>query len=268
MAIFTFEHFYGADAQRNGLVALVPAPSSSWTITGTNWIEPTRKARILKNLIWVTNTAADVVGGEAAFNASHDPNYIRWYNCRDQTTDFSLGLHKLNYPLIDGYGNTAIMRCLESNANVAEISNIYVAFGDESFKGLTMDIPSNLPPNARWITGTATITSVLGQWVTGAITWNYNFNPKSKYQILGAGCTGAGANTLSGFRFHPKASSEPADLFPGAPCGDALTCMTVYYEDTGQPWLIFDGANPPDLGVSAVAAAAQAPIVQVLIAEV
>lgn len=265
--VFSIEGYYGANAQRNGLTALVPFPSSSWTITGTNWTEPSKKARILKGFISTTDTAADMVGGEIAFHASHDPNYIRFYNNRDQTAEQGVGLHKTNYPLIDGQGNTAIIRCLHSNANVAEISNVKAIFGDENFKGLSTDMPEAIPPNARWITGTATITTVLGTWVAGAITFNFNFNPKSRYAIYGAGCTGAGANTLDAFRFVPKASSEPADLFPGAPASDTLTCMNVFYERTGQPWVVFDGANPPDLAVSGVAAAAQAPVVQILIAE-
>lgn len=263
---FTFEGVYFASAGRTALTAGVPLPSSTLTITGTNWMEVPKKARIIKALAAITDTAANTVAGEYALNASHDPNYVRGYVFADQTLDTERALMKQNYPLIDPQGQTAIFRALESNANNAEITNLHFIASSEDFKGISDIEPVNLPPNLRAITGTATITSVLGTWVAGAVTFNFNFNPKMKYAVYGGFCSGS---TLTGWRLVPKAGSEPADLYPGAPACDTHSCATTFYSIDGtQPWLTFMGSNPPDLAITAVTAAAQAPTLMLLIAEV
>jgi len=258
----TFEGFYGASAGRNGLVALVPFPSSSWTVTGTNWVEPTMKARVLRAITTISNTIANVV--ESALEASHDKNVVRWQGARDQTA-LQEDVLKQNYSLVNPANNTtSIARVLENNGNAAEICNVHAVLASDDDSGITT-APPVLPPNVRAVSFTATITSVLGNWVAGTPTLNFTFNPKSRYAIYGGSAWGA---TMTGLRFSPKAGSEPADLYPGFPAADTNALAKVWYQANGRPMLTFDGANPPDIAVAAVTAAAQTPTGFLLIGEV
>lgn len=258
----TFEVFYGANAGRSGLVALVPAPSKSYTISGTNYVEPSKLARVIRHLLTTSNTVANVV--ETSLESSHDRNPLRWYEARDQTVQLT-DIMKLNYPMMDKAGTTSTFRVLENNGNAAEICNIHAVLCSEDDAGLVSGTPPPLPSNVRPITFTGTITSVLGAWVAGTPTYNMVFQPKVRYGIYAASAWGA---TMTGLRFAPKAGSTPDSLYPGVPAGDTLALAKMYYQAQGKPLLEFDGANPPDIEITAVTAAAQTPTGVLLIGEI
>jgi len=256
----TLECFYGASAARAALTALVPQPSPTWTITGVNWVEINKRVRVLKSMLARSNVVADFT--EWCVNASHDPNNIRSYLSRDVTANASPALAKMNYPLINKDGNTAIMRTLGSNVG-AEITTLLANYCSEDDRGLTVTPPA-LPPNARWISFTEAVTSVLGTWVGAVPVFAFNFLPGTRYGIYGGQACGA---TLNGVRFVPKTGSDPADLRPGFPGYYTDAVAEAWYQVDGRPLLVFDGANPPDIEVVATTAAAQGVTGSLLIAE-
>ena len=265
---FSIEGFATTSAARNGLAAgiMVPMPSSGIQITGTNYITPSARARILREVAVLTDTIARF--DEAAIKASHDPNQVRIGTASDQT-----GLHgpftiRCNYPLIDSAGNTSIFTAYESNAALgAEIAYLFAVLCSDDHPGITTMMPS-LPSNARPVTFTVAITSIAGQWVAGTPAYSMTFQPGRKYAIFGGGVSSKGANTLNAWRIVPKAGSDPADLFPGALCGDSQLVLETWYSKDGQPWMVFDGLTPPDIAINGMTAAAQAPFGHLIIAEV
>lgn len=100
---------------------------------------------------------------------------------------------------------------------------------------------------------TATITSILTQWVNGAITLSQTL-PVGRYAIVGADVMEAGGDLIA-FRFViPGYEWRPGSLT----CGDlgAKPIVAQRYGGMGV-WAEFDSSTPPSLDIIAAAAAAQ-----------
>jgi len=256
----TLESVYGAAGARAALAALVPVPSPTITITGTNYIQPPVKARILRACFGISSVIANFT--EHVLNASHDPNYVRTYTAAGVAAGKLSCFTKHNYPMVDANGNNAIFRVLEQNSGAELFSGFYIFTSDDD-RGITF-VPPALPPNARWVTATVTITSVLGAWVAGAPAFNFTFSPNAKYSILGMTAQGT---TLIAARLVPSAGSDPSDLRPGIPADYTTAVQTPWYQADGKPLLTFPGQNPPTIEIQAATAAAQTVLLGFLICE-
>jgi len=100
---------------------------------------------------------------------------------------------------------------------------------------------------------TATITSVVGQWVNGALTFTQTL-PVGKYAIVGANFLEHGGDLIA-FRFVVPAYEWRAG---GLACNDygARPHASQRYGGMGV-WCEFDSVNPPSIDILAAAAAAQ-----------
>lgn len=134
---------------------------------------------------------------------------------------------------------------LKESTTTTEIRNGAIFLSDGSIDTIQGEIYT--------IHATATITSVTGQWVNGAITLDQTL-PTGRFRVVGARCQGA---TGCFFRLVFK---EQANR-PGGLCVTTPDAVDVPLQRMGGlgVWGEFDSRNLPSLEMTAGTAAAQSP---------
>jgi hypothetical protein len=191
-------------------------------------------------------TAAAV---EYRLHKTSDPDWMRTYNTRLQTTPFAHAVNRCFYPINVG---DSIEAQLTNGGAVFNGLGILIAkkAGDEIYD---INVPRAgwLRPGDRIVRATSTFTHVADAWAEGTITWN-NFTPKrdKKYQIVGM-C----AHSATGWATRIRHVTGPnVDDRPGVPLGDTggtVPQHVMIFADFGT----FDGMNPPLVQSSTVSGA-------------
>lgn len=133
---------------------------------------------------------------------------------------------------------------LVSSAAALTIANVAVAFGDGNF---------NVPQGDMFtVVATATITTVAGQWVTGAITLESPL-PAGRYAVIGGHCFGTNAQYFN--IVFPNQVWRPGALAYGTVAG--INSRYFRWGNLGV-WGEFETFALPQLSIQASAAAATA----------
>jgi hypothetical protein len=133
---------------------------------------------------------------------------------------------------------------LVSGAGALTIANVAIAFGDGNF---------GVPPGDLFtVVATATITTVAGAWVTGAITLEQPL-PSGRYAVVGAHAFGANAQYFN--LVFPNQVWRPGALAFGTVAG--INSRYFRWGNLGV-WGEFETFALPQLSIQASAAAATA----------
>lgn len=134
------------------------------------------------------------------------------------------------------FAQDAILRALADNGGNAQVECLLAALSKTNERPWSKNAP--LVDGAHWIRATGTATLVAGTWTLVVPVYDYTFDQKRKYKIIGMM-----AQSATGYAARVQHRSGPnMGERPGVPASDTVALAEPLYGDFGT----FEGASPPN----------------------